>query len=73
MTIGRNRTHTYNNQDHSMVMAMLAVRNLLGAQHDLWNLNDKDVYLEQICAVRNPPLTCGSFRRPSRSCPVPAS
>ena len=23
--------------------------------------------------VRNPPLTCGSFRRPSRSCPVPAS
>ena len=48
LTIGRNGTHTYNNQDHSMVMAMLAVRNLLGAQHDLWNLDGKDEYLEEI-------------------------
>jgi hypothetical protein len=35
---------------------MLAVRNLLGAQHDLWNLNDKDVYLEQICAGEEPAI-----------------
>jgi protoporphyrinogen oxidase len=48
LTIGRNGTHTYNNQDHSMVMGMLAVRNLLGAQHDLWNLDGKDEYLEEV-------------------------
>jgi hypothetical protein len=48
MTIGRNGTHTYNNQDHSMVTGMLAVRNLLGAQHDLWNLDGQDEYLEEV-------------------------
>jgi protoporphyrinogen oxidase len=49
VTIGRNGTHTYNNQDHSMVMGMLAVRNLvLGATHDLWNLDGKDEYLEEV-------------------------
>ena len=37
-TIGRNGTHTYNNQDHSMVMGMLAVRNLFGDQHDVWTM-----------------------------------
>ena len=47
-TIGRNGTHTYNNMDHSMVMAMLAVRNLLGAKHELWNLDGKDEYLEEV-------------------------
>jgi protoporphyrinogen oxidase len=48
LTIGRNGTHTYNNMDHSMVMAMLAVRKMLGAEHDLWNLDGKDEYLEEI-------------------------
>jgi protoporphyrinogen oxidase len=48
LTVGRNGTHTYNNQDHSMVTAMLAVRNMLGAKHDLWNLDGKDEYLEEI-------------------------
>ena len=48
MTIGRNGTHTYNNQDHSMVTGMLAVRNLLGAKHDLWNLEGQDEYLEEV-------------------------
>jgi protoporphyrinogen oxidase len=48
MTIGRNGTHTYNNMDHSMVMAMMAVRNLFGAKHDLWNLDGKDEYLETV-------------------------
>jgi hypothetical protein len=46
--IGRNGTHKYNNQDHSMVMAMLAVRNLFGEQHDLWALNADDEYQEEI-------------------------
>ncbi len=34
-TVGRNGLHKYNNQDHSMLTAMLAVRNLLGEQHDV--------------------------------------
>jgi len=48
LTIGRNGTHTYNNMDHSMVTAMLAVRKMLGGEHDLWNLDGKDEYLEEI-------------------------
>ncbi len=39
--IGRNGMHRYNNQDHSMLTAMLAVENILGAHHNLWEL---DVY-----------------------------
>jgi len=47
-TVGRNGTHTYNNQDHSMVMGMLAVRNLLGDAHDVWTTAEPDEYLEAI-------------------------
>jgi hypothetical protein len=47
-TIGRNGTHTYNNQDHSMVMGMLAVRNLFGENHDLWTIDSTDEYLEEL-------------------------
>lgn len=48
-TCGRNGLHRYNNQDHSMVTAMLAVANLVdGASHDVWSVNSEDVYLEQI-------------------------
>jgi protoporphyrinogen oxidase len=44
--VGRNGMHKYNNQDHSMVTAMLAVRNLFGEQHDLWAINADDEYQE---------------------------
>ncbi len=44
---GRNGMHRYNNQDHSMLTAMLAVRNLLGANHDLWRVNVDREYHEQ--------------------------
>jgi protoporphyrinogen oxidase len=47
-TIGRNGTHTYNNQDHSMVMGMLAVRNLFGEEHDVWTIDRPDEYLEEL-------------------------
>ena len=46
--IGRNGLHKYNNQDHSMLTAMLAVKNLMGEQHDLWAVNAGDDYLEQV-------------------------
>src|SRR3981189_872832 len=37
--VGRNGMHKYNNQDHSMLTAMLAVKNILGAHYDLWQVN----------------------------------
>jgi protoporphyrinogen oxidase len=48
LTVGRNGTHTYNNMDHSMVTAMMAVRKMLGGQYDLWNLDGQDEYLEEV-------------------------
>lgn len=45
-TIGRNGLHRYNNQDHSMLTAMLAVRNLFGEKHDLWSVNTDRSYYE---------------------------
>jgi hypothetical protein len=39
--------HKYNNQDHSMLTAMWAVENVLGANHDLWEVNADDEYHEE--------------------------
>lgn len=44
--IGRNGMHRYNNQDHSMLTGMLAAANVLGANHDLWLVNDEREYHE---------------------------
>ena len=44
---GRNGLHKYNNQDHSMVTALLAAQNLLGARHDVWDVNADDEYHEE--------------------------
>jgi protoporphyrinogen oxidase len=46
-TVGRNGMHKYNNQDHSMYTAMLAVENMLGANHDLWSVNTDLEYHEE--------------------------
>lgn len=48
--IGRNGMHKYNNQDHSMLTAMLAVKNILGARHDLWQVNAEQEYHEEVTA-----------------------
>jgi protoporphyrinogen oxidase len=46
--LGRNGMHRYNNQDHSMLTGMLAAQNILGAKHDLWQVNDEhEGYLEE--------------------------
>jgi protoporphyrinogen oxidase len=45
-TIGRNGMHRYNNMDHSMLTGMLAVENIFGAGHDLWEVNEEREYLE---------------------------
>jgi protoporphyrinogen oxidase len=46
--VGRNGLHKYNNQDHSMFTAMLAVRNILGESHDVWAVNADCDYHEEI-------------------------
>ena len=56
--IGRNGMHKYNNQGHSMLMAILAVRNLLGERHDLWQTNSDDEYQEEV-RVRPPDIDSG--------------
>ncbi|MCI0718653.1 MAG: NAD(P)/FAD-dependent oxidoreductase [Acidobacteria bacterium] len=45
--IGRNGMHKYNNQDHSMMTALLAARNLTGSQFDLWKVNMDAEYHEE--------------------------
>ena len=44
--VGRNGMHKYNNQDHSMLTAMLTVENIFGADHDVWSVNVEDEYHE---------------------------
>ena len=46
--VGRNGMHKYNNQDHSMLTAMLAAENIQGANHDLWNVNTEQEYHEEV-------------------------
>ena len=55
-TVGRNGMHKYNNQDHSMLTAMLAVENMHGAAHDLWAVNtDFEYHEEQRVPAAAPP------------------
>jgi protoporphyrinogen oxidase len=44
--VGRNGQHRYNNQDHSMLTAMLAVKNLQGERYDVWDVNVDPEYHE---------------------------
>jgi protoporphyrinogen oxidase len=46
-TVGRNGMHKYNNQDHSMLTAMMAVWNMEGASHDIWSVNTDYEYHEE--------------------------
>ena len=46
-TVGRNGMHKYNNQDHSMLTAMMAVENMHGASHDVWAVNVEQEYHEE--------------------------
>lgn len=47
-TVGRNGLHKYNNQDHSMMTALLAARNICGEKHDLWAVNTDMEYQEEV-------------------------
>jgi UDP-galactopyranose mutase len=46
--VGRNGMHRYNNQDHSMLTAMLTAENIAtGSSHDVWAVNVEADYHEQ--------------------------
>ena len=46
--VGRNGMHRYNNQDHSMLTAMLTAENIAhGAGHDVWSVNVEQDYHER--------------------------
>lgn len=55
-TIGRNGMHRYNNMDHSMLTGILAVKTILGEDHDVWEINDENQYLEEIENVKKDTL-----------------
>ena len=61
--VGRNGQHRYNNQDHSMVTAMYAARNLAGGTHDVWDVNVDAAYHEE---VRSSEPTTGDRLTPQR-------
>jgi protoporphyrinogen oxidase len=46
--VGRNGMHKYNNQDHAMMTAMLAARNILAGEriYNLWDVNEDAEYHE---------------------------
>jgi protoporphyrinogen oxidase len=48
--VGRNGMHRYNNQDHSMLTAMMAVENIIAGNMDknnLWDVNTELDYNEE--------------------------
>jgi protoporphyrinogen oxidase len=63
--VGRNGMHRYNNQDHSMLTAMLAVDNIIEGRVDktnLWDVNLEMVYHEE----RKPEPTSKTRETPER-------
>ena len=46
--VGRNGMHKYNNQDHSMMTAMLAAKNIIAGKelYDIWDVNEDAEYHE---------------------------
>ncbi|MDO9577102.1 MAG: NAD(P)/FAD-dependent oxidoreductase [Candidatus Cloacimonadales bacterium] len=48
--IGRNGMHRYNNQDHSMLTAITAVKNIkngISTKDNIWNVNSEEEYHEE--------------------------
>jgi hypothetical protein len=68
--VGRNGMHKYNNQDHSMLTALLSVENILDdSGHDVWSVNvDEDYHEEQTSTKRSG--TGASYGSTGRDAPV---
>ena len=61
--VGRNGMHRYNNQDHSMLTAMLTVEGLYGDRFDTWAVNvESDYHEEQVGRRPSVPPSGGTGR-----------
>ena len=61
--IGRNGMHKYNNQDHSMMTAILTVENIINSKsYDRWNVNEDAEYHETSNISKERSLTLESLR-----------
>jgi len=68
--VGRNGMHKYNNQDHAMLTALLAVDNLFGGRHDLWAVNADEEYHEELSASDRQASDRYDLRQLSRTQPL---
>ena len=77
--VGRNGMHKYNNQDHSMMTALCAAKNIMGAKYDLWAINSEPDYHEEKREHKKPalpeteagqPSFAGPLRSPRRRSPI---
>jgi protoporphyrinogen oxidase len=59
-TVGRNGMHKYNNQDHSMLTAMMTLWNMQGAAYDVWSVNTDFDYHEEQKMADTPRLAVAS-------------
>jgi protoporphyrinogen oxidase len=69
--VGRNGMHKYNNQDHSMMTGLLAVKNIMGANYDLWEVNTDQEYQEEFGEVESEGLNHTPSNPPSGQPIVP--
>jgi protoporphyrinogen oxidase len=74
--VGRNGMHRYNNQDHSMLTAMVAVDNIIASKTDktkLWEVNTETNYHEERASLnvnggtphKRPALSKAPFEQPA--------
>lgn len=63
--VGRNGMHRYNNQDHSMMTAILTARNILAGErlYDVWSVNDDCEYIEAVDRTGDDPEPCHRVQR----------
>lgn len=66
-TVGRNGLHRYNNQDHSMLSAMYAARNIMGEENDIWDVNVERSYHEEFEAKPKKKTSDTAFEKGSRT------
>ncbi|MCP5023140.1 MAG: NAD(P)/FAD-dependent oxidoreductase [bacterium] len=71
--IGRNGQHRYNNQDHSMMTGVLAARNILGENNDVWSVNVELDYHEESQDSKQTDLECGPSVDNNRGRGLPSS
>jgi protoporphyrinogen oxidase len=70
--VGRNGMHKYNNQDHSMMTAMLCVENILAGRtlYDVWQVN-QDAEYHEAAPAEKPNANAGLRLVPTRIRPAP--